>query len=247
MNPARPPRDPRTGARPTLLLAACGVILIGLAVVAVLWGPFLWRVLTDQDRFKAWIESYEAHAALVFVAVQAVQVVIFVIPGEVTQFAAGYIFGTWLALLLSYAGITLGALTAFLVARLFERAALDLLIDRRTLRRFDRVVYGKSGFWPFLILFTIPGVPKDVLCYVAGLTPMHLVTFLLVSSVGRFPGVLLSCIFGAGLAERNWATVALSVAVTLCLMGVVYLFRQPIERFRRRHLTTREERELLDL
>jgi uncharacterized membrane protein YdjX (TVP38/TMEM64 family) len=224
-------------------LTVVGLILLGLTIVAVFWGPLLWDLLSDQERFKAWIESYEEYAVLVFIATQIVQVILFFIPGEVTQFAGGYIFGTWLGLLLSYVGITLGAVTAFYLARFFEHAAIDLLVDRQTLRRFDRLVYGKSGFWPMFILFLIPGIPKDLLCYIAGLTPMHVVTFVIISTIGRFPGVLLSSIFGDGLAERNWTTVGLSTAIALGFVGIVYLFREPIDRFRRKHLITEDEKE----
>jgi uncharacterized membrane protein YdjX (TVP38/TMEM64 family) len=169
-----------------------------------------------------------------------VQVVLFFIPGEVTQLASGYIFGTWLGLLFSYFGITLGSVTAFALARLFEHTALDLLVDRQTVRKFDCFVYGKSGFWPLFILFLIPGIPKDLLCYIAGLTPMHVVTFLAVSTVGRFPGMLLASIFGDGLAERDWTAVGLSTGIALGLLGIVYLLREPIERFRKKYLVTKE-------
>ena len=235
--------DPTARLRHYCQLTVVGLILLGLTMVAVFWGPVLWDLLSDQERFKAWIESYEEYAVLVFIATQIVQVILFFIPGEVTQFAGGYIFGTWLGLLLSYIGITLGALAAFYLARFFEHAAIDLLVDRQTLRRFDRLVYGKSGFWPMFILFLIPGIPKDLLCYIAGLTPMHIVTFVIISTIGRFPGVLLSSIFGDGLAERNWTTVGLSTAIALGLVGIVYLFREPIERFRCKHLITEDEKE----
>jgi uncharacterized membrane protein YdjX (TVP38/TMEM64 family) len=245
MNSIEHPLDPQVRVRKYFQLAVFGFILLGLLIVFVLWGPFLWSLLTDQERFKAWIESYGTYATLVFVAVQFIQVVIFVIPGEVTQVAGGYIFGTWLGLLLNYIGITLGALTAFILARLFEHAALDLLVARQTVRTFDRVVHGKSGFWPLFILFLIPGIPKDLLCYIAGLTPMHVVTFLVISTIGRFPGILLSSIFGDGLAERDWKAIGLSTAIALGFIGGVYLLRTPIERFRKKHLVTDEEKDLL--
>lgn len=219
-----------------------GLLLLGLVLGGVRWGPALWAFLNDPESFKAWIESYGAFATLVFIATQAIQVILFFIPGEVTQFAGGYIFGAWLGLFLSYIGITLGAITAFYLARFFDRAVIDLLVDRQTMRRFDRLVSGKSGFWPMFILFLIPGIPKDLLCYIAGLTPMHVVTFIVISTLGRFPGVLLSSIFGDGLAERDWTTVGLSTGVALGLVGIVYLFRKPIERFRRKHLLTAEEK-----
>ena len=213
-----------------------GLILAGLAVGALLWGPYLWDVLTDQERFKTWIASYGVYAAVVFVAAQFVQVVIFFIPGEVTQCAGGYLFGAWLGLVLSYLGITLGSLTAFALARLCEHRATDWLVDRQTVRQFDRLVYGKSGFWPLLLLFVLPGIPKDLLCYVAGLTPMPVGTFLVISTIGRFPGVFLSSLFGKGVAERSWTVVGLSIGSTLGLLGIVALLRTPIERFRRQYL-----------
>ncbi len=243
-----PPPGSRSGRERTrriVQLSVVALLVAGLGAIFAAWGRFLWDLLTDQDRFKAWIDSYGAYAAPVFVAAQFAQVVLFFIPGEVTQIAGGYIFGTWLGLALSYLGITLGSLAAFALARMFEHAALDFLVDRETVRRFDRIIYGRSGFWPMFVLFLIPGVPKDLLCYVAGLTPMHVVTFLVISTVGRFPGVLLSSLFGGGLAERDWGVTVISGVVALGLLGLVYAFRKPIERFRQRHLVTPDEVELL--
>jgi len=237
--------DGQFRTRQYVLLCISGLFLIALVGLALWWGPTLWPILSDRERFRAWIESYHAAAALVFVLVQCAQVVVFFIPGEVTQFAGGYVFGIWKGLGLSYLGITVGSVLAFLFARFFGRPAVLLFISHETLRKFDRLVYGKSGFWPMLVLFFLPGIPKDLLCYIAGLTPMSLATFLLISTVGRFPGVLLSCILGDGLAERNWKTFGLSTALALGFLGVMYLCRRPIEKFRKAYLMTQEEAELL--
>jgi len=239
MPPPESPLDSHTRFHHTFQLIVFGLILAGLTIVTVLWGPLLWDLLTDQERFEAWIRSYGAYAGLVFVAAQFIQVVIFFIPGEVTQFAGGYIFGTWLGLVLSYVGITLGSLTAFAIARLFEHGATDLLVGRQAVRQFDRLVYGKAGFWPMFILFCIPGIPKDLLCYIAGLTSMPVVTFLVISTVGRFPGVFLSSLIGNGLATRDWTVVGLATGIILGLLGCVYLLRTPIERFRGQYLALR--------
>ncbi|MBM4440596.1 MAG: TVP38/TMEM64 family protein [Candidatus Rokubacteria bacterium] len=239
-SPPAPPRaarrDTRARVRLVLRLSLASLIIGGLAAVLALWGADIWALLADQDRFRAWIESYGIYAAPVFVAVQFVQVVVFVIPGEITQIAGGYIFGTLTGLVLSYVGLTLGSLVAFALGRLFEHAVLELLVERERLAKFDRLVYGRSGFWPMFILFLIPGIPKDLLCYVAGMTPMPLGTFLFINTVGRFPGVFLSSILGSGLAERDWMAVAVSAGVTAAVLLGVYAFRRPIERFRQRYL-----------
>jgi uncharacterized membrane protein YdjX (TVP38/TMEM64 family) len=226
-------------------LAVAVAILAGLTGATVAWWRPLWQTVADPQRFRKVITGYGAGAPLAFIVAQVVQVVIFFIPGEVTQVAGGYLVGAWRGLLYTYIGITLGSLTAFYLARLFEHAVLDWLVDRDTVRQFDRIVYGKSGFWPMFILFLIPGIPKDLLCYIAGLTPMHVVLFLAISTVGRFPGILLSSLFGGGLAERDWGGLALSTSLGAGLVGVVYVFRGSIERFRRAHLVTGQERALM--
>jgi uncharacterized membrane protein YdjX (TVP38/TMEM64 family) len=245
MRPTHRPLDPHAHVRHSLQLAVGGVILTGLVLTVVFWGPFLWQVLSHQEQLKAWVESYGRYAALVFVAAQVAQVVFFFIPGEVIQIAGGYILGTWRGLGLSYVGITLGAVMAFAIARLLEQAAIDWLVDQQTVRKFDRLVYGKFGFWSMLLLFLLPGVPKDLLCYVAGLTPMPVVTFLVISTIARFPGVLFSSIFGDSLAERDWHAVGISTAMALGLIGLVYGLRGPIEQFRTQYLVTKDERDLL--
>jgi uncharacterized membrane protein YdjX (TVP38/TMEM64 family) len=213
------------------------VIVVGgtIATLAI-WGGELWSLLSDQDRFRRWIESYDIYAAPVFVLAQIAQVVIFIIPGEITQVAGGYIFGTWLGFVLNYIGLTLGSLIAFGLGRLFEHAVIELFVHRDAVARFDRLIRRPSGFWSMLVLFVIPGIPKDLLCYVAGMTTMSVATFLFIVSVGRLPGVLLSTIFGSRLAARDWDGVALSAAATLLVLVTVYLLRRPIERFRERHL-----------
>jgi uncharacterized membrane protein YdjX (TVP38/TMEM64 family) len=235
MSPAENPLALPARFRHAFQCLVFGLLLAGMAVGAWLWGPCLWDVLTDQERFKTWIASYGVYAAVVFIAAQFVQVVIFFIPGEVTQCAGGYLFGAWLGLVLSYLGITLGSLTAFALARLFEHRATDWLVARQTVRQFDRLIYGKSGFWPLFLLFVIPGIPKDLLCYIAGLTPMPVRTFLVLSTIGRFPGVFLSSLFGNGVAKRSWTVVGLSIGITLVLLGIVTLLRTPIERFHRQY------------
>jgi uncharacterized membrane protein YdjX (TVP38/TMEM64 family) len=65
---------------------------------------------------------------------------------------------------------------------------------------------------------------------------MPVVTFLVISTIGRFPGVFLSSLFGNGVAERSWTIVGLSLGITLVLLGIVALLRTPIERFHRQYL-----------
>ena len=74
------------------------------------------------------------------------------------------------------------------------------------------------------LLYLIPGVPKDTLTYIAGLTPIHPGKFLLLSTIARFPGILGSCYIGANLQSKNYTVVIIvsSIAVLLFVIGMIY-------------------------
>ncbi|HEY9593010.1 MAG TPA: TVP38/TMEM64 family protein, partial [Spirochaetia bacterium] len=99
--------------RNIVALVAFPLLIAALVVPVIVWHGELWRIFASGQRLREWIAGWGAWAPLIFVGIQIVQVVIFAIPGEVTQIAGGYLFGGWLGLLLSVAGITIGSTLAF--------------------------------------------------------------------------------------------------------------------------------------
>ncbi len=93
--------------------------LAALAILAVLaffyWESvlqgweFLSRVQTQKDRFRDWIDSFGVWSPVVFIGIQIFQVVFSPIPGELTGFLGGYIYGFWVATLYSTVGLSLGS------------------------------------------------------------------------------------------------------------------------------------------
>ena len=55
-----------------------------------------------------------------------------------------------------------------------------------------------------LVLFLIPGTPKDLLVYVAVLLPIKPIRFILISTFARFPSVITSTLAGDRLAVGDW-------------------------------------------
>lgn len=77
------------------------------------------------------------------------------------------------------------------------------------------------------ILLLIPGVPKDILCYLGGLSTIPFLLFFLISTIARLPGLAFSVVFGSKLAGREWgAALALAVAALILLIfGRLFLAR----------------------
>ena len=132
---------------------------------------------------KVIISSYGPYSPLVFILIQILQVVVAPIPGGAVEFLGGYLFGVWAGFVYSMIGLLFGSWFAFSLGRFFEKWAVEKFVSPRTLRKFDYLI-GHEGVILSFFLFLIPGFPKDALCYILGLTPMHLGIFLIISTMG---------------------------------------------------------------
>jgi uncharacterized membrane protein YdjX (TVP38/TMEM64 family) len=200
------------------------LVVAGLGYATVRYAAPLTRLISDTSRFSDYLQSFGGWGELVFVSIQALQVVISPIPGELTQLAGGFIYGTLWGVVYSVAGILLGATIAFFIGRLFGFPLLKIILPARALQKFRFVINNPKAELTMLMLFLIPGIPKDVLTYIAGLTPVRPVRFLLTAMVARFPGILLSSFIGAHVEEQKFVQVfiASGVAVGLFIAGVLW-------------------------
>ena len=73
------------------------------------------------------------------------------------------------------------------------------------------------------IAFVIPGTPKDLLCYVAGLTDMSLKHWLIISSIARVPAILISTIGGNAIGSERY-TFAVVVFVLTIILSIIGMF-----------------------
>lgn len=180
------------------------------------------NIFTSVESFKAFVLQTGPWGPLVFVALQILQVFIFVLPGEIAQIAGGYLFGLVEGTLLSLVGISAGSLLNFTLARMLGKPFVNRLFGKEKLERFDAILTSSRMETAFFLLFLIPGIPKDILCYVAGLSTMKFLGFLGVSMLGRLPGIVGSTAIGqaAGQGNRTVVIVISLVATLLFILGM---------------------------
>lgn len=78
-----------------------------------------------------------------------------------------------------------------------------------------------------LILFLIPGTPKDLLVYVAGLLPIKPLKFIIISTFARFPSVITSTLAGEQLAIGDWKmSIILYVAILILVALAVFIINK---------------------
>jgi uncharacterized membrane protein YdjX (TVP38/TMEM64 family) len=205
------------------------LFIAALVALVLVFREQLWGLFKDREAIRLWIEGRGALGPLAFILLQIVQVVIFVIPGEIVQVAGGYAFGFWLGSLYSLVGITLGSLVNFYAGRLLGRPFVESLFDREKIEKVEAVTGSGKGAAGFFLLFVVPGIPKDVLCYVAGVSKLRLLAFLGVSMAGRLPGILGSSYMGSAAFSGAWRGAIAVLAVAAALFALGLIFRERIQ------------------
>jgi uncharacterized membrane protein YdjX (TVP38/TMEM64 family) len=195
------------------------LFLAGLLVPVLLFRHEIWRLFTSVKGLEEWVSASGPVAPLVFIAVQVFHVIVFVIPGEVVQIAGGYLFGVWPGTLYSVAGILIGSPIDFYLARFLGVPFVNALFSAEKVERTMTLLSARGSKAIFFFLFLIPGIPKDLLCYIAGLTPLRFRFFILASMAGRLPGIIGSSLIGNSAAEKRWV---LSVSIFLAA-GILFL------------------------
>ncbi len=205
-------------------LLALILTLGAVSICYVLWRSGILLHLTNRQQVIQTLRAGGATGPLLCVAIQFVQVVIFVIPGEITQFAAGYVFGAWLGYLYSVAGIMLGSAFNFYFARVFGRPVLEKFIRPATLDKIDHALNNAKGKSAIFLLFLLPGLPKDAMSYAAGLSTMSLVEFVVISGLGRTPAMVLSILLGSQAYQKDYRRMVITAVAAGLAIGVYFLY-----------------------
>ena len=163
-----------------------------------------------------------------FVAIQILQVVIAPIPGQAAAFAGGFIFGFWKGWGLTTLGLLIGSLIAMALARLLGLSLVRKVVPESIIQRFDSVV-SDGGYMTFFMIFLLPALPDDAVCFLAGLTKLKLLPLSLVCLLGRAPGMAVLSLTGAGFADGLTVWVEVLFAVMMILSVLLWLFWEVIE------------------
>ena len=203
--------------------AAFAVFLLTMLGLLAAGIPML-RLANDPNAFRRWIADFGFWGRLVYMAVVSIQVVVAFIPGEPLELAGGYAFGALEGTVLALGGIILGSALVFLLVRRFGVGLVEIFFPRQKLDDLsflrDPVRTRALAF----LLMLIPGTPKDLLSYAAGLTKLRLREWLGIVTIARIPSVIGSTISGGAAGSADYALAAAVLALTALLSGAGLLW-----------------------
>jgi len=206
--------------RGVLALVAVAAGFVALYLLVHKYAGFV----TDVDALRTWLRQFGVLAPLVFIGVQALQVVVAPIPGQVIALVAGYLFGPLWGTVYSVTGVLIGSAVAFSLAKRYGRSFVEDVLHEDVIARFDGFVetVGIPGLFAFVI---IPGLPDDAVCFLSGLTKWSLPAFIAVISVGRLPAYVFTVYAGGELASGQFLS-AVALIAAVAVASVVGYYKQ---------------------
>ena len=209
----------------TIIKAAFFVLLIVVVpLILFLTNREFFAQFESIEDVEDFIAGYGHLSGLVYIVFQIFQVVISVIPGEVFQVAAGYLFGPFWGVIYAIIGCLLGEAVAFGLARVLGQGFVRLFMSEEQFIKYQERLNSNKAYTLCFILYLIPGIPKDILCYVAGASEIKFLPFLIISMVGRLPGLIGSIVMGSLVDNGNYtlAAVILGIACVAAVLGFIY-------------------------
>ncbi len=203
-------------------------VVLFIAIIAIIWGiaklcsPLI-DMMSDpatQAQFEEWVNSLGILGVGVMLLIQIAQIVIAFIPGEFVQVMAGVMYGTWGGLALCLVGCVFASAIIFALIRKLGRDFVVKFFGEEQLQKYDFLQDSSKLETLVFILFLIPGLPKDLLTYIVPLTPISMRNFLLLSTIGRIPGMVASTLIGSSVSDANWPLIIGVFVVVIVIAGL---------------------------
>ena len=207
-------------------------VLLTIMAIAIIIGVIIYLIpvmknlstIEGQEAFKNKVNDTGFVGLLMLFGLQVAQIFLIILPGEPIEILAGMCYGGWGGLL--FITISVFIITTaifFLVRKLGRRFVYDICNEEKVKNIENSKLFKnpKKIEWIMIILFMIPGTPKDLLVYIAGLLPIKPLRFILISTFARLPSVVSSTFVGHTLMRGDWKSSLIIYAITFIIVGVL--------------------------
>jgi uncharacterized membrane protein YdjX (TVP38/TMEM64 family) len=211
------------------ILAAVGVYLTNDAFRAEIDHALALVKSGDQAGIRDYLTSYGALAPVVSVALMVAQALIVGIPASFVMFANGVAFGTSNGAVINIIGRMAGGAIAFGIARMLGKGAVEKMVGSIThADSFERWMHRRGGLAVFATR-AVPGMPSDMLSYVAGFTNVPWRTYLMATFLGFLPQSIVFAWFGAEATSWFWV-IMMSGTILTGVLAVTAIIVQWVRR-----------------
>ncbi len=212
-----------------ILMALVVAIFIGVIIYLI---PVIKNLSTTEGQlaFKERVSSSGIWGMAALFGLQFAQIFLIVIPGEPIEILAGMCYGGIGGLIfITISAAIITTMIVFLVRKLGRKFVYDFCSEEKIKKIENSKLFKntKKIELIMIILFMVPGTPKDLLVYIAALLPIKPLRFILISTFARFPSVISSTFAGSNLVAGNWKSIIIIYLVTFLLVGLaIFIFNK---------------------
>lgn len=161
------------------------IFLLLLSGVFVMRGYFA-GYFSSVESFQTYISTFGIFAPVILTLIQAIQVILPVLPGFLGCIVGAGMFGAAGSFWCNYVGISAGSVIAFLLARRFGAGLVRTLVPMEKYQSWVDWVNTRRSYTVVLFLaILLPLAPDDFLCYFSGLTGMSAKRFTWIIVLGK--------------------------------------------------------------
>ena len=189
------------------------IFLVSVFTCGILFSSQIKEKITFES-VRSFIGENRILSYFLFVLLQILQVVVFIIPGDVINATGGFLFNIFIGSILSLIGVIIGSLMAFYISRLLGYNFVNKFIKKEKLDKIVSFFQSNTGFISLFIFCNLPFVPKDILMYAAGLTPLKAKKTFMTYCFSRIPGIIIWVSMGANIYNKS----ILGIVITICIL-----------------------------
>ncbi len=203
-------------------ILAAAFAVFAIVVIGACWfvGRPMIQLAGDPDAFRDWVDSFGFWGKLCYVGLMALQVVIVLIPGEPFELAGGYAFGALEGTVLALTGFVIGSAAVFSLVRRFGVKLVEVFFTRDKIRQMEFMKNPRKTKVLAFIIMMIPGTPKALISYFAGLTKLTMGQWLKIVAVARIPSLIGSTIPGGAAGSENYVLAGVIMVFSLIISGI---------------------------
>ncbi len=183
----------------------------------------------NKNTLINFFNAYGNSKQYIFLFIQLLQVLFAPIPGQLAGLLGGFLFGFWQGLLLTMAGLLIGSFIAMSIGRILGESIVRKFISSSILSKFDCLI-SEGGIGNFFIIFLLPALPDDAVCFIAGLTRLSIWKLLFVCIIGRLPGMAVLTFAGASV-DTNILLAKVIFAIAMILALFIWLFDAELKEY----------------
>ncbi|HEY5590593.1 MAG TPA: VTT domain-containing protein [Paludibacter sp.] len=208
--------------RSVIKLVFLAFIFTIIVIVGIRIAPWLIENGKNPQYIREYLAGFGNAGFVVYVLIQAIHVIIVIIPGDIFNICGGFVYGIPLGFALSFLGMMVGTVIVFYISRFFGYEIVSKLIAKEKIDKMSGILNSTKGTVGMFIICCIPFIPKDLMMYIAGLTPVKASRLFLIYGLSRIPGTLIWVSIGANAYEKDIWGLGITIAIMLIMLVIVF-------------------------